>query len=343
MARRSSRTATVISTTGRIAQRRADRRRDRSPRSARPARSAAPRTAPTRVIDATGKYVDPRRHRRAHAHGAAVRRHRSPATRSRPAPAPRRGAASRPSSTSPCSAPARTCSGRPRRVAPQGRRRVRHRLRVPPDHRRRRRRVAEGDDVPRRARGHHQLQAVHGLPRRLLQRRRPDPAGHADGRRVRGDDHDARRERHRHRRAGAAGAGPRRDRPEVPQLHPARRRSRPRPPTGRSCSATWPATCRSTSCTCRPATPSNEVAAARHHGRNVFAETCPQYLYLTLEETLGKPGFEGAKWVCSHAGALTDHDPTTSADGPRSPGRPVEGPAHERAGRRVAPTTARSA
>ena len=28
----------------------------------------------------------------------------------------------------------------------------------------------------------------------------------------------------------------------------------------------------------------DEVAAARHEGRNVFAETCPQYLYLTLEE-----------------------------------------------------------
>ncbi len=41
------------------------------------------------------------------------------------------------------------------------------------------------------------------------------------------------------------------------------------------------------------------VAAARHTGANVFAETCPQYLYLTLEETLAKPGFEGAKWVCS--------------------------------------------
>jgi dihydropyrimidinase len=41
------------------------------------------------------------------------------------------------------------------------------------------------------------------------------------------------------------------------------------------------------------------VAAARHQGRNVFAETCPQYLYLTLEDTLAKPGFEGAKWVCS--------------------------------------------
>jgi dihydropyrimidinase len=41
------------------------------------------------------------------------------------------------------------------------------------------------------------------------------------------------------------------------------------------------------------------VAAARHEGRNVFAETCPQYLYMTLEETLAKPGFEGAKWVAS--------------------------------------------
>jgi dihydropyrimidinase len=42
-----------------------------------------------------------------------------------------------------------------------------------------------------------------------------------------------------------------------------------------------------------------EVAAARSAGRNVFAETCPQYLWLTLEDTLARPGFEGAKWVCS--------------------------------------------
>jgi dihydropyrimidinase len=42
-----------------------------------------------------------------------------------------------------------------------------------------------------------------------------------------------------------------------------------------------------------------QVAAARDAGRNVFAETCPQYLYLTLEEQLGAPGFEGAKWVAS--------------------------------------------
>lgn len=43
----------------------------------------------------------------------------------------------------------------------------------------------------------------------------------------------------------------------------------------------------------------DEVAKARSEGRNVFAETCPQYLYLSLEEQLAQPGFEGAKWVCS--------------------------------------------
>ena len=42
-----------------------------------------------------------------------------------------------------------------------------------------------------------------------------------------------------------------------------------------------------------------QIAAARDNGQNVFGETCPQYLYLSLEEQLGAPGFEGAKWVCS--------------------------------------------
>jgi dihydropyrimidinase len=41
------------------------------------------------------------------------------------------------------------------------------------------------------------------------------------------------------------------------------------------------------------------IAEARDTGQNVFGETCPQYLYLSLEEQLGAPGFEGAKWVCS--------------------------------------------
>src|SRR5690348_16510272 len=38
------------------------------------------------------------------------------------------------------------------------------------------------------------------------------------------------------------------------------------------------------------------IAAARDTGQNVFAETCPQYLYLSLDD-LGRPGFEGAKYV----------------------------------------------
>jgi dihydropyrimidinase len=47
-----------------------------------------------------------------------------------------------------------------------------------------------------------------------------------------------------------------------------------------------------------------QIAAARDNGQNVFAETCPQYLYLSLEDQLGASSpewgdFEGAKWVCS--------------------------------------------
>lgn len=47
-----------------------------------------------------------------------------------------------------------------------------------------------------------------------------------------------------------------------------------------------------------------QLAAARDRGLNVFGETCPQYLYLSLEEQLGAVSeewgdFEGAKWVCS--------------------------------------------
>ncbi len=41
------------------------------------------------------------------------------------------------------------------------------------------------------------------------------------------------------------------------------------------------------------------LAEARNEGLNVFGETCPQYLYMSLEEHLARPGFEGAKWVCS--------------------------------------------
>ncbi len=41
------------------------------------------------------------------------------------------------------------------------------------------------------------------------------------------------------------------------------------------------------------------VAWARNRGLNVFGETCPQYLYFSLEDQLDQEGFEGAKYVCS--------------------------------------------
>lgn len=42
----------------------------------------------------------------------------------------------------------------------------------------------------------------------------------------------------------------------------------------------------------------DELVRARDLGLPVFAETCPQYLFLTVDE-LARPGFEGAKYVCS--------------------------------------------
>src|SRR6202789_3476718 len=43
-----------------------------------------------------------------------------------------------------------------------------------------------------------------------------------------------------------------------------------------------------------------QVVEARDRGLPVFAETCPQYLFLS-EDDLARPGFEGAKYVCTPA------------------------------------------
>lgn len=51
-----------------------------------------------------------------------------------------------------------------------------------------------------------------------------------------------------------------------------------------------------------------EVARARDTGQNVFAETCPQYLYLSIED-MAKPGFEGAKYVASPPLRDKSHQP----------------------------------
>src|SRR5258706_3182145 len=40
------------------------------------------------------------------------------------------------------------------------------------------------------------------------------------------------------------------------------------------------------------------IRDARGQGLKVFAETCPQYLFLTADD-LEKPGVDGAKWMCS--------------------------------------------
>jgi dihydropyrimidinase len=49
----------------------------------------------------------------------------------------------------------------------------------------------------------------------------------------------------------------------------------------------------------------DEVRAARDRGTNAFAETCPQYLFLSLDDM--KNGFEGAKFVCSPPLRTADH------------------------------------
>src|SRR6516225_10750418 len=48
------------------------------------------------------------------------------------------------------------------------------------------------------------------------------------------------------------------------------------------------------------------VAEARDGGQNVFAETCPQYLFLSVDD-LARPDFEGAKFVASPPLRPKDH------------------------------------
>ena len=97
----------------------------------------------------------------------------------------------------------------------------------------------------------------------------------------------------------AAGAGPGRDRPDLPRPHPAvGARGGGHPPgdhAGRR-RRRLPALHRA-HVGQRGARGGGRAPATR--ARNVFGETCPQYLYLTLEEHSAQPGFEGAKWVCS--------------------------------------------
>ncbi len=76
------------------------------------------------------------------------------------------------------------------------------------------------------------------------------------------------------------------------------------------------------------------IAEARDAGQNVFGETCPQYLYLSLEENLGAPGLRRRQVGLLDSAAVPGRGP---------PGRAVALPPHRRRHQRVAPTTARSA
>ena len=141
----------------------------------------------------------------------------------------------------------------PRRVARQGRGQRRRRLRLPHDHERRHRRHARGDGHAGR-RGRARLQAVHGLPGRLLQRRRRDLPGDAADREERRADHDARRERDGHRRRRRADLRERARPIRSVTGWRARPSSRARRPTGSSASPRPPGS-PSTSSTCRRARP----------------------------------------------------------------------------------------
>ena len=73
-----------------------------------------------------------------------------------------------------------------------------------------------------------------------------------------------------------------------------------------------------------------EVSAARSKGANVFAETCPQYLYLTLEDQLGAQGPHGA--VRGRQVGLLD---AAAQQAPAARARPVARAAHRRPGGRL--------
>ena len=112
-----------------------------------------------------------------------------------------------------------------------------------------------------------------------------------------GDDHDARGERHRDRPTRRAGARRRAHRPGAARADPAARAGGRGHLAGRSHWRRSPAR-RCTSCTCPPRRRWTRSPQARDTGQNVFAETCPQYLFLSLED-LARPDFEGAKYVAS--------------------------------------------
>ena len=228
--------------------------------------------------------------------------------------------------------------GRARRLAREGGRQLRGRLRLPPDHRRRRRRLAQGDgDAGRR--GHHvatscswptPASSTPTTPRSCGRCRRPRELGlltmmHAENGpaidvlaaqlvRVRQDR--AVLPRHRPRLADGGGGHAPRDHAGRPHRRAALRRPRERQ-AGRRPARVGPRPRQERLRRDLPAVPLPLAGgAARRHERPEWGD------------------FEGAKWVCS--------TPLRSRGG-GPPGRDVAGAAHQRPADGVAPTTARSA
>jgi dihydropyrimidinase len=59
----------------------------------------------------------------------------------------------------------------------------------------------------------------------------------------------------------------------------------------------------------------NQVREARDRGLPAFAETCPQYLLLSIEDNMEGKGWEGAKYVF-HAAAAREEEPAQAVGGP---------------------------
>ena len=215
----------------------------------------------------------------------------------------------------------RARTGRPRRLARQGGRPMRHRLRLPPDHRRRRRRLAQGDGRARRPRASRSFKLFMAYPGVFYSDDGQILRAMQTGRRQRRDHHDARRERHGDRRPGQAGARPRRDRADLPRADPAVADRGGGDPPGDHAGRSSPAP-RSTSCTCPPGRPSTTSARPATRARTSSARPARSTCTCRSRSSSARRDFEGAKWVCS--------TPLRSrAEGP--PGaRPVARPAHQR-------------
>ena len=327
----SSATDTVVTATGADTDRRAGgRRADRGPRLAR--------LRPRQRLCVTARTGDRRRPGSTSSRAASTRtptwRCRSAAPSPRTPSRPGRRAAAWGGTTTiidfAVQAEGNVAAVRAGHVAREGRRQLRDRLRLPHDRLRRQRRRRSRRWTPASTRASTASRCSWPTRASSTPRRR-DPARDAAGRGERRDDHDARRERHRDRRAGRAGAGRGADRAGLPRrvTRPAAARGRGHPPRDRAGQGRRRA--RSTSSTCRRARRCARWRRRATRGQNVFAETCPQYLFLSLDD-LGRPDFEGAKYVVLAAAAA------------RGATRPSCGGACARTtSRSCPPTTARSA